>query len=625
MVASASLHHRATLLPSISLLLAAMEVSTPSLPQFPSDFTFSFALPRPPTAGSLGDANFQRNGTVNGQGSAAGVTASSVMPATQTPNTAAAGTVPGLLGRSMSRLEPPAMPAEDHNSKNSLLVMQPFDVQSVILSLLPNGSLAVLRLTCRHFARAAGRALVQCGTRSRKFYRYAYLISFIQFLNSRWSHSFADLVQELHFSEHIFSSVDEAYGRLSGGLGATVLQAIHLCRNLRRLHIEEWDSRWKTGLFSKAICRLSFLEDLSVRIRADIQPDVLRMLLNRRLRRLSLSGEGARSLPFDALPPTLEALELYDTPLWSLPSTVLLPSLESLTVCFPVSPETPALVKLKTCFPNLRHLRLQGWMLPCSTTLSRYTFPRGKSEYDALRRAYRMAWDAQPDQWPDLLSITADDPAQLHALAIPRHVPHLSVRSRETSAEAKHVLATVLSDTRPASLDYRWEVTSRGPRGHGAGVPCDMFEVLSTCPSLRRYALQLGCYRDLWERSFKDRDEMIKSCLKHVAQSRVTHLLIRDPHKYFIIPPAPFTYLPRPQSEEVELIEVESSRLAQALFKASPTLVCVGLWVDKHSLRVWRAQRPYGDVHGGECVVKEAVQLSADERLALFDVPVDDR
>ncbi|KAL7277036.1 hypothetical protein ACG7TL_008880 [Trametes sanguinea] len=486
------------------------------------------------------------------------------------------------------------------NSEISRLVMQPFDVQEIILSLLPNASLATLRLTCQHFAETAGRSLVQ-RTRTRELNCMPKVSSFIHFLNSRWSTLFRCLVQELHFSPIIKLVSPEAiyyYDSFAAKLGRS-----------RR--------EWRMERFVDILSRLPCLEDLSI----DIPPTAfyssfLVKLLNLPLRRLVLNGSGTVSIPFHALHASLESLELLNTRVWKVPPTVVLPALQSLTTCLPVLEDAPSMVAMKTILPGLKHLHLVGSILqhPCRQFPTHLeTLP----ELHRLRLAYRHGWDARPDNWPNLLSITADSPDHLYALAIPRRVPHIAVKSGRMSVETGFMLGSVAADAQPYSMEYTWERDRELDDEAKVHHVRNIFELLPEFRSLKRCTLTL--VSSGWNQRFKNRDEMIECCLKHIPRWRLTHLLIKDQDSHFAIPQDNRLGPRRSRADQVRLVETETRSLVTRLAKASPTLLWIGIAVSKHPLKVWRVRRAAGVGTCRERVDEVTMTMPEGERWAIFD------
>ncbi|KAI9068429.1 hypothetical protein FKP32DRAFT_1754464 [Trametes sanguinea] len=508
------------------------------------------------------------------------------------------------------------------SSKKSLLVVQPFDVQEVIMSFLPDQSLAALRATCRHFVETAGRSLVQ-RTRTRKLVDRPKVVSFIEFLNSRWSPSFGCLVQELRFATGEVKFPEAFYyNPYSAHLGTVVLRAVSLCRNLRVLQILAWRREWNPELFAKILSRLPFLEELSIKIPyGSMHDNTLRELLSRPLRKLVLDGSGTIALPFDALPATLESLELPGARNWSAFPSVVLPSVQRLTICLPMVEDAPSMAKLGRIFPELKHLRLVGSIMQHpyrKHPIHLETIP----ELHRLRLAYRRGWEAGPDNWPDLQSIAADSPDHLYAIGIPRHVPHISVGSGRMSMDTGFMLGFVAEDARPHSLEYIWG-PSREHDEDRENYDCptvrNIFELLPAIGCLRRFTLTL--LSSGWTQWFDNRDVMIDCWLKFIPRSRLTHLLIKDQNSCFAIPKVKENPLgPRRSSaDEARLLETEPHSLATRLAKACSTLAWIGFAINEHPLRVWRAQDALG-TYRARGVDEVTATMPEDQRWAIFDI-----
>ncbi|CDO74606.1 hypothetical protein BN946_scf184862.g3 [Trametes cinnabarina] len=205
-------------------------------------------------------------------------------------------------------------------------------------------------------------------------------------------------------------------------------------------------------------------------------------------------------------------------------------------------------------------------------------------------------------------------------LAVPQHVPRLSITSSVKPGSSRHMLSHILADARPSFLEYEATMKADKRQIPSAEVACSVFELLSTTPSLRRYTLTLQGRG--WSR-VDDRQAMMDSCVMRVAAASLTHLLIKDPNKSFATS-AGYADGDRPHSQVVELVDGELQSLATTLVKASSTLEWIGFWLPGYPLHVYRAKPASAGSGEESATVEGTLDKTEAERWAIFDAtPVD--
>ncbi|KAI0707936.1 hypothetical protein C8Q76DRAFT_860124 [Earliella scabrosa] len=343
------------------------------------------------------------------------------------------------------------------------------------MNFLPAPDLSSLMRTCNHFADVA--LLPLCAHSKTPLKTMEQIVSFVHFLRlGTPSTSRALFIKDLDFSFEEYRApltkasyfdvqesepsalfalpqyhpLDEERVLLASRNHALecFLHALRNCQKLRRLRVGRWFEDVPTAPLHRAISELSELEDLRMPMcpRSQLRLDLTIAQLP--LRRLVLRPGRWVEIPevLVALAPLAATLTELDIPVcqWTAPGVVF-PHVTKLGIEFPASEDVVS--DLVCTFPNLTHLSLRGtrnYHL-CHTHSSR-------QDEDRLREHSQYQWHSLAGSWPSFVAVGAETPCALYTLALPFHVPHLTV-GYSTGDPAEDMLPTILTDARPRCLE----------------------------------------------------------------------------------------------------------------------------------------------------------------------------
>lgn len=351
-----------------------------------------------------------------------------------------------------------------------------FDVQSDIMSFLLPGELSALMRTCKYFLDVA--LLHLCAHSSLPLKTMAQIVSFCHFLRlDRPSASRAPFIKDINFSledyrtpltkanyfdvqESDSSAIfalpechpldEERLLLASRNHALTVfLHILPQCIKLRRLRVERWFEDVSISMLLRAIAELSNLEDLRMpmcpRTLFRMDPTMTKLPL----RRLALRPGRWVEIPevLLALSPLAATLVELDIPVcqWVAAPGIVFPHVQKLGIEFPASEDVVS--DLVRTFPNLTHLSLRGnrnYHL-CHTQSSR-------QDEDRLREYSQYQWHALTGSWPSFEMVSAETPCALYTLALPFHVPRISV-GYSAGDPVEDMLPTILTDTHPSCIE----------------------------------------------------------------------------------------------------------------------------------------------------------------------------
>lgn len=351
------------------------------------------------------------------------------------------------------------------------------------MSFLPGSSLSALTMTCRYFSEAAFPSL--CKLAWLPFCLHEDLLSFRSFLRigsstHRWQpirkldfrlrwltseplHDIRELTKLSHDCDHPESMMD------------VLLHTLRACRNLESLHILNVDlcNEHDTQVLYQIISTLPALAKLRMELPQDVTDRMLRKLAKPHLRTLAFYHR----MNYDAGAPELiqhlcslrQSLVELCLPKFHdciFPPGVVFPYAQRLTIGFPGPTPQSLPDVLRQSFPNLLHLRMAG-SAPWHSSMSE----AGRVQLESLREHHEREWRSKPNAWPALASLSCDrktSESGLYGLAIPRHIPYLSVRFDgpadrwETKTARIHASrsAVLVTDVRPFCLELRMTILS---------------------------------------------------------------------------------------------------------------------------------------------------------------------
>ncbi|KAI8982865.1 hypothetical protein BD414DRAFT_491380 [Trametes punicea] len=499
------------------------------------------------------------------------------------------------------------------------------DVLSEIMSWLPCSSLAVLMTTCRFFTEAAVISLCVCPRPPIR--SLTHLLSFYCFLRAgsrrpRWPH-----IRDLHIEACLMSRLiweegrQRYLGRGDGDLPDVLQHILHLCRNLRRLHVNHYFHVEDMTYMSKAVSAMSSLEELRLHHVGKITKQHLQRIVRPRLRTLVLDGYYEQiAIPdiLDFLRPLsscLVDLDLRTTHQWtSTPQSAIFPHLRRLTIGHP----SGGLFGSLKMFPNLQHLILKA---PASLPI--YPFDEMLAAAQDLRESNRQHWKAHPDHWPPLVSVSSEDPYILYVLAAPQHIPCVSLPQRYLANDARFmpVYRSALQDAAPSCVELRVEVTAHFPRSSQEETDAasrfadfDLLLAGGIASALRRCLITVEAFPGHYRNS-------LSLHTRHVAMLDALQRLLRT---------LPLTHLLIKYSNHRESLDVSVEKLRKRLSKraveivtpfveACPTLRWLGIYLEPEALRTWEVVRlSSGSQQEGSGSSYELQELYPDQSWAVL-------
>ncbi|KAH9887907.1 hypothetical protein C8Q73DRAFT_711061 [Cubamyces lactineus] len=291
-----------------------------------------------------------------------------------------------------------------------------------------------------------------------------------------------------------------------------MLQIVMVCRQLRRLRIDIDLQLAKESFkyFSRIISTVHTLEELVIQPPFDIERRELTELFRPRLRKLTFLGpsrNGSRlhEFPLGVLPATLEELDLSAIKnTWTMSSGIAFPRIHSLKIPFP---DDPLLMgRLMQAVPGLQSLNIIGQLYAPGRfrTADGDIIPISKFVSSSRAQLQRF-WKADPTRWPrSLVSVTAEIPSFLHALAVPAQVYHCSVSFCNLFDTAIPLLSVIFDEATPSSVECSFAARYCKPLFRQ-----DYFQFLSTTKSLISCTLTFD-YISLLERSGRLIDVIIR-------------------------------------------------------------------------------------------------------------------
>ena len=369
-----------------------------------------------------------------------------------------------------------------------------FDVQSHIMSFLLPADLSALMRTCQQFADNA--LLPLCSHSGIPLKTAEQVLSFHRFLRlDRPSTSRASFIKELNFGleeyraplnkasyfnlhDHETTHADivpQAHPLMEEQLLRAnrnsaleaFLRILQHCGNIQRMRVDNWFDDVPMAPLYPAIAALSKLEDLRMPMLPRSQWGTEVHLAQLPLRKLVFRPGRWFEIPemLTALQPLAATLVELDIPVcrWMAPG-VAFPNVRKLGIEFPASEDVVSV--LVSTFPNLTHLSLRGTrnFHLCHTHSSR-------QDEDRLREHSQYQWHSLTGSWPPLVAVGAETPCALYTLALPFHVPCMSVTS-SAGDPAGDMMPTILTDAHPTCLEMRvtqvhYKYEPRPPRFSG--------------------------------------------------------------------------------------------------------------------------------------------------------------
>lgn len=392
------------------------------------------------------------------------------------------------------------------------------------MSFLPASSLAALMVTCRYFSEVALPQL--CKLAWIPLYWEEDLLSFRRFLRigspaPRWPH-----IRKLDFrlewlastklliQRNIEPTKQHRVRELGESLMDVLLHVLRACRNLEYLRIPELHlcHQRDIDVMCLIISKLPVLTELRMALPSDVTVRMLRKLAKPHLHTLTFNHwrsddaeipEVIQHLYSSSLRQSLVELCLPRFHGCVLPPDVIFPRVQRLTFGFPGPMPQSLPDVLRQSFPNLLHLRMTGvatWF-PCSTSCL------GRQNLEGLRERHEREWPSKPNAWPTLASLSCHrytSEAGLYGLAIPCHIPYLSIRvddegdiwERSNTGVCASRSATLVTDVRPSCLELRMTISewSFKTAASGDDAGCMEFQILRTpvySSPLRRFVLTI--------------------------------------------------------------------------------------------------------------------------------------
>lgn len=347
------------------------------------------------------------------------------------------------------------------------------------MSFLSGSSLTALMMTCRYFSEVA--LLPLCKLAQLSFHDTPHLLSFRRFLcigssTPRWSFirrldfRFPWLTSEplLHRNMHFRTwHRDREYGE---SIMDVLLHILRACRNLEYLRIPDLDACDERDIevLCQIVSMLPVLTELHMALPQNLSARTICKLARPCLLTLTFDDQAEDDVDIPEviqhLFPLRQSLVELCLPRFRgciLPPDVVFPCVQRLTIGFPGPTPQSLPDVLRQSFPNLLHLRMTG-----SAAWHSSTSDIGRAQLESLREHHQQEWRSKPNAWPALASLSCNrytSESGLYGLAIPCHVPYLSVRFDADGDDPDSALfasrsAALIADVRPSCLEIRMAI-----------------------------------------------------------------------------------------------------------------------------------------------------------------------
>ncbi|KAI9061475.1 hypothetical protein FKP32DRAFT_1594458 [Trametes sanguinea] len=476
------------------------------------------------------------------------------------------------------------------------------DVQTHILSWMTRSSLAALMATCRFFSEVALRPL--CEHPGKTIRSLPHFRSFYSFLRVGSSRPRSPLIKELsieatQWGRPLWDNVpleERIRSRLLGlddhilRVPDVIMHTLHLCRNLRRLHVNNYFDHSEIKSLANAVSAMSALEELTLR-NMEITEQYPRLLAKPRLRKLVLDGcYNQFAIPdildrMRSLSDTLVELDLRSVAQWTTTTPpITFPHVRRLTIGYP---EGNRFDNLSRVFPALEHLTLRRWNNSLVAAQG-----HDLTQSDQLREFHRQHWRAHPDQWPPLVSLSGaeTDPYTMYALAIPKHLPRIALPFYVLMEDPMlwPVYRTIIEDASPTCVELRLQMS-------GQALMYSEFEILRSMGTIRQCIVTIDKISDVGTNDQMmniHHVTMINALREVVASLSLTHLLIKYSKAEHVASPAEEKLWKRVIRKPIVTLD--------PLVDACTSLRWIGIFVESLGLRGWVIHRQSNGSHQGE-------------------------
>ncbi|KAI0780416.1 hypothetical protein BD413DRAFT_607726 [Trametes elegans] len=510
-----------------------------------------------------------------------------------------AGTLDGSKAQALSNTQGVAkltsVPAPA--SASPLIHKLNFDIQDYLMSWLPTPTLAALMRTCKHFSDVALVPL--CRRTTQPLWTPSELMSFYCFLHIETSTIRVPLIQHLRVAAHVLDAPpdDNSRRRYLGEnhgynqLSDLVHQIVHVCRNLRSLHIYHYSHSLDTSLLLHSISRQTALEELLIPITNRINDRRCRALAKLNLRTFGSCGEERTT----HLAPVLQSLGALSSVIelhlpqihnWGAFADASFRQLRRLVIGFPIRTTCTELLDVRK-FPSVTQLLIVG------RPDHHYMGDHMMAETESLREHHRQYWKQFPNLWPHLHLLSVDEPCVLYRLAVPRIIPCVSILHHAAAGgpDGARYHTTAIADCSPTILEIRMYLGNRHfvtcHHSHGE------FDFLKTTGSGRSSTLQwfivtlddsLHVFNDTQYHTLHA--AIVSNLVETIRDSSVTHLIM----KYRVPVPSPSRGL-YPQARLQANLDIGCD-VATALAQASSNLSWFGILAEGLPIRSWDVVRP---------------------------------
>ncbi|KAL7283786.1 hypothetical protein ACG7TL_003223 [Trametes sanguinea] len=495
------------------------------------------------------------------------------------------------------------------------------DVQMHIMSWFPPSSLAALMATSRFFSEIALQPL--CGCTRRPFRSLKQFRSFYTFLRVESSTPRTPLIRELNIEatlwgqmpweedtseKHVVSAADDAAIPASD----MIIRILHLCQNLRRLHVNHCFNRSDNQSVGQALSKMPSLEELSLRGVGVVTKEDFCLLARPHLRTLLIDAfYDLFTVPdildhMCSLSDTLFELDLRSVHQWTATLGNTFPHVRRLTIGYPKDGRFDTLART---FPALEHLTLKKWDQSSADVHNQLL-----AHAQRLREYHREHWRAHPGQWPALISVSGaeNDPYTLYALAIPQHVARISLPYCRNMDEQRllPIYRSILEDAAPSCVDLRIRLPDDT-------LTYKQFDMLRSMNTLRRciITIELSSAQGHNQESLNLHQGTMMTALQQVAVSLpLTHLMLQyhEPERQ-----------PSRARDRLWLyrLNARATETLTSLASAFSTLRWIGLYVEPLKLRGWAVVRSApSDSHskGGGVATYKLEEMQQDECWAVL-------
>ncbi|OSD08337.1 hypothetical protein PYCCODRAFT_1472975 [Trametes coccinea BRFM310] len=495
------------------------------------------------------------------------------------------------------------------------------DVQMHIISWLPPSSLAALMATSRFFSEIALQPL--CAYTRRPFRSLKQFRSFYTFLRVESSTPRTPLIRELNIEatlwgqmpweedtseKHVVSAADDAAIRASD----MIIRILHLCQNLRRLHVNHCFNRSDIQSVGQALSKMPSLEELSLRGVGMLTKEDFCLLARPHLRALLIDASCDLFTVPDilddlcSLSDTLVELDLRSVHQWTAAPGIRFPHVRRLTIGYPKDGRFNTLART---FPALEHLTLKKW-----DSSSAGIHGQLLAHAQRNREYHREHWRAHLAQWPALISLSGaeNDPYTLYALAIPQHVARISLPYCRNMDEQRllPIYRIILEDAAPSCVDLRIRLPDDT-------LTYKQFDMLRSMNTLRRciITIELSSAQGHNQESLNLHQGAIMTALQRLGVSvPLTHLMLQynEPERQ-----------PIRARDRLWLyrLNARATETLTSLTSAFATLRWIGLYVGPLKLRGWAVVRSApSDSHseGGGMATHKLEEMQQDECWAVL-------